>query len=400
MPAAGNHPTKRTRFDTDTAQELPLTTPSDAADCAVIAALTANGTLQESQKAYFRELFGEFFRLRKHLKDYEDRRSKISETGHVVSSTKLNFQLKASARLQEDDKAALDALDNQVGVDLTIYQDKLKGHIDSLLKLEIKCVKSAIKKHVARSIVIISTSLAIVDPDLDDKKGCDIYQLLLDTATNDSLPLLKYSEFDDANGIYDMIFQLAQDGVASGETPTSAYRPTAGRTYAVTAESTVVLSFKNVIKALFLDSWDTFLKQETQVANLKKMKTFIANIRAKKSTEDTAMDLANLDLTNAQTVQDIIDHRVDEKTKQLAHKVKKLQLAVAKNKPRGATQPSASLKKKKDSPAPKKAPAKNVPAKAAGVANDTSKPKPTNSKKQSKKQSNQKRKNSRKTSRK
>ena len=73
MPAAGNHSTKRTRFDTDTAQELPITTPSDAADCAVIAALTANGTLQESQKAYFRELFGEFFRLRKHLKDYEDR---------------------------------------------------------------------------------------------------------------------------------------------------------------------------------------------------------------------------------------------------------------------------------------------------------------------------------------
>jgi len=398
MFAAGNPTNKRVRVDPDAKHHAPVTTPLAAAECSVIAALTANGSLQESQKTFFKELFSEFIQLRKALKNYEDRLTKLNEPGAVLRSAQFNFTLSASARLLEDNKEGVKQAQEASDAELLLMHDRFKDHVIKILKLEVDCVKKAIKKLIAKSIVSIATSIALVDPSLADNKACDIFQFVLDsdTANPDTMtPNLKYSEFTTANDVYDMIFEFSKEGSNQAENALAAYRHTPGRQYAVNAESPAVKTYNQVIKTLFFDSWNNFLGRDKQISDNKKMQSFLSNLRAQKSTETTALNLAELDLSDAKSVQDIIDHRVNEQTKKMERKfqneIKNLRQQVAKNNSRGATQPSASLKKKKGSkPQP---PAEEADAAASGSSKNKQKQKSSN------KQSAQKKKKSRKNSR-
>jgi len=373
MSATGNLTNKRVRIDPDAKHQPVVTTPLQAAECHVIASLTANGSLQESQKTYYRELFSEFIQLRKALKHFEEQLAKLNEAGAMLRSAQFNFTLNPTARLLEDNKDGVATIQQASDASLLVMHDRFKDHVISLLKLERDCVKKAIQKLIARSVVAISTSIAIVDTTLADNQACDIYQFVLDSAATANnphtlIPVLKYSEFADSNSLYDKIFALAREGANADELPATAYRHTADKNYAVTADSPAVKSLIQVIKLLFFESWETFLRRDKQLEDGKKMKSFIANIRAKKTTEDTALNITQLDLNDAATVQNIIDHRVNEQTKLLKKHVKQLQQRVAKNNTRGATQPHASAKKKKGSKQPQ-APA----GEADAAANDSSK---------------------------
>ena len=385
MSATGNLNNKRVRTDPDAKHQPVVTTPLQAAECYVIASLTANGSLQESQKTYYQELFSEFIQLRKSLKHFEERLAKLNEAGAMLRSAQFNFTLNPTARLLEDNKDGVTAVQQASDASLLVMHDRFKDHVISLLKLERDCVKKAIRNLIAKSIVAIATSIAIVDPTLTDNQACDIYQFVLDSAASANtpqllIPVLKYSEFDNANSIYDQIFALSREGANADELPATAYRHTADKTYAVTVDSPAVKSFIQVLKILFFQSWETFLQRDKQLEDGKKMRSFLANIRAKTATEDTALNIAQLDLTDAATVQNVIDHRVNEQVKLLKKQVKQLQQRVAKNNTRGATQPRASAKKKKGSNQPQ-LPAEEVDA----AANDSSgnKNRPTNSKRKS-----------------
>lgn len=133
MSATGSSNNKRTRFDdtrNTSQQSTSITTPTEAADC-VVRALTANGSLQESQKQYFREeLFTEFLELRKNLKHFDERISQLRDTDFVLKSAHFNFKLTPTARLKEEEKAAVETLNNRVASEILIMQSNLKDHVN------------------------------------------------------------------------------------------------------------------------------------------------------------------------------------------------------------------------------------------------------------------------------
>ncbi|CAJ1951614.1 unnamed protein product [Cylindrotheca closterium] len=393
MTATGTLSTnKRAQFATDkTLQPTLLTTPSEAVECVAITALTANGSLQELQRTYFRELFTEFIKLKKNLKNLNDRQITLNQDDYVPRSTKFKFQLHSSARLLEESKADVDKVEHACNTAVGLMQTTICDELKKLVKLEIASVQKAIQHCIARSVVVIAITLAIGDPDLSETKSCDIYQFIFDTADAQTPPFLKHSEFSNVNAVYDCIFALAHAHTPA-ETGTTAYRYEADRImYAVTATSPTVVVFQHIFQALFVDSWDTFEKQTSTIANTELMKKFIALARAETSTATTAMAIADLDLTNPQTVQDIINQRVNdqicEKTKKLEQQLQTIQRSMVKNDVRGATRPGASIKKKKSTPNRQpsasnsgKQQLKTV-AKADAVVADSSKRKSTSRKK-------------------
>ncbi|CAJ1962546.1 unnamed protein product, partial [Cylindrotheca closterium] len=111
MSATGTLNNKRTRFAADNeTQQIPSTTPLEAAKCVGISALTAIGSLQEPQTTFFLELHSEFLKIKKALENLHKRKTTLQKTAHIVSSTKFKFEPTASARLLEDDKAGVDAI--------------------------------------------------------------------------------------------------------------------------------------------------------------------------------------------------------------------------------------------------------------------------------------------------
>ncbi|CAJ1937532.1 unnamed protein product [Cylindrotheca closterium] len=146
MTATGTLSTnKRARFATDkTPQPSLLTTPSEAAECVAIAALTANGSLQESQRTYFRELFAEFIKLKKNLKNLNDRLITLNQDDYVPRSTKFKFQLHSSARLLEESKAEVDKVEHACNTAVALMQTTICDELKKLVKLDIASVRKAL----------------------------------------------------------------------------------------------------------------------------------------------------------------------------------------------------------------------------------------------------------------
>lgn len=382
MSATGTQsPNKRVRFDKDKTHQPKVTTPSEAAECVVIAALAANGSLQELQKDYFREAATKFLKLRKRLHLLTNRKAQLSTEGNYVRSTIFKFTLNASADLREDNATEVNAISTQCGIIVDMMQKKLQTQLIQLTDLEIALVQKSIKACVIHSTTTITTMLALLDSDLDEAHGCDIYQYVFDQ-DNTPCSLLKHTELASYNAIYDGIHEAAVNNSPPNEVPTEAYRHTADRSmYNVTATSTSVVSFKTIFKALFVNSWDTFLQQTTHLANTQKMKLFLTQLHADSATEQVATSIAELDLNDPETVKAAIDHRVNERTKKLEQSLQRLQTTIAKNSSRGANKPGASSKKKKGQPRG----SKSATAKADGADKDSSaKKKQTPSRKKSK----------------
>ena len=370
MSATGTQSSKkRVKFDTDKTHQPKITTPSEAAECVIIAALAANGSLQELQKDYFREAATNFLKLRKRLHTLTERKEKISTNGNFVRSTIFKFTLNASANLLEDNADGVTAISDQCDIIVNMMQSKLQEQLIELTNLEIESVQKSIKACVIHSITTITTTLALLDPDLGEAHGCDIYQFVFDNDNATTCPLLKHSELTSYNAVYDGIHVAAVNNSAPDEAPTTAYRYTEDRSlYNVTATSSSVVSFQTLFKALFVNSWDTFLQQNINIANTHKMKLFLTQLHADTATETVATNIADLDFSDPKTVKDVIDHRVNERTKKLEQQLQKMQIIIAKNSSRGATKPGASTKKKTGQPRRPK----SVTAKADGADKDSS----------------------------
>lgn len=384
MSATGTLTTKRTRFTSDETQELPSTTPLEAAKCVGISALTAIGSLQEPQTTFFLELQSEFLKLQKALENLNERKSQLQQAGKFASSTKFKFEPTASARLLEDDTVGFEAIKTQCKSIVMHMQINLNSELVKLLVLEIKSVKKAIQNCIAKSIVSIASTLALSDPTFTDKsKAGEIYQLTYGSAGIGGLPILKHSEFESAYDIYDKIHEMATEHTPT-EAAMTAYRPVMDHAFCVTATSPIVKTFNTITKALFVDSWNTYLEQTTARNNLVRVKQFISLVRATTATTTTAMDVDNIDITNTQSVATHIDKCVrtetKKQTKNLEKEIQILKRVIAKNTSRGAKLPSASHKKKTGSKRPTVA-----AVKAAGADAASSKPKPNLGKKSQKK---------------
>lgn len=392
MSATATLQNKRARFVTDKAlqQEHAVTSPSDAAVCAVTSVLSGLGSLRDLQRTFFHELHSEFFKHKLRLKALNERVAILSKEDFIPSSANLKFSIYASDLLREENDAAVTTAQTNCETSIRVMQNAVRKQLLALAKLEIIAVQKAIRGTVARSTASIAATLAIGDPTIDNNQSCDIYQLLFDTVLAGP-PLLKHTEFSDVDSLYTRIheFAVASTPDEAGARP---YRHTEERViYNVTTASPTYVSFKTIFTAIFVTSWDTYETQESVIKAAATMKEFIGTIRASTATATTAMDVDALDLTNPATVEQVIEKRVSasvrEETKKLAQQIQKLQSTVSKNGTRGANPPSASLKKKKGSTHPKKPTAtarkrqSKPAAKAAAVANDSSKQSATSRKK-------------------
>ncbi|CAJ1945388.1 unnamed protein product [Cylindrotheca closterium] len=248
-------------------------------------------------------------KLKKTLNTFNDRLQLLQKPGYVASSCNFKFELNPTDRLLADDEAKVEKLHDEVNIARVLFQGQMQAQIIALVKLEIASVQNAIRKSVAKSIVDITTTLALLDPTLEEGHNSDIFQFVLDTDTADLPSLLQHSEFQTKHKLYDLIHTFAQEQ-ATATTPTDAYRPTEDRTYAVDDTSPTVILFLQISQAVFVTSWDTYLKQIALLENTKKVKAYLSASTAEKATQDTAMALADLDLNDPVTVKNVIDKSV------------------------------------------------------------------------------------------
>ena len=385
MAASGDRPNKRTRNDPSSdpsAGSKKTITPFEASKCTLVEKLATLPTLHESQKTYLLDTHVRFTKLRKNLKNLQNRRKETDVDTYQLKSARFAFTLTSSDHLYSDKKKEVDELRENCVLAITHMQSKIRKEVVKLIDLEIESIKNRIQKVFAEAIFLTANSLAILDPSLTQANSHDIYRFCFDNAQNAPL-LLKYSCFADANGLYDLAFEAEQQ-VASTRAPATpaagvpaptAYRCPDEPTYAVTATDSVVPTFFAVAESLFTLSWNSYLKAEQDILHDQQVSKYIKTVMAASASDVTAMDVDDIQTPDNNTLEQTVKRAMAAESKKIRAALEKtLGNQLAKNVPRGALKPGASPKKKKVSfRQPLEQPGKRRGKQAADSDNDSSK---------------------------
>ena len=365
MSASVTTTNKRHRSDpiADASTSTRTTTPFEASKCKVISALGNMPTLQESQHSYFLEAHQEFIKLKKQIKNFESRSKLMDDDNHTIRSAKFKFTLNASDLLLGDNATVVTELQSTIDDKILLLQNDIKLQLKRLIDEEIEAHKKALQLAFAQFVIASSASLAILDRTVPQKSFADVYRIVFDLDAETAAIALKNVYLANTDQLYDLIHSMqdhdtnpefaappATQSQSQSQTEvliTGAWRtPLHQHIYAVTENSNCVNTFARLIRLIYDESWKTWLDQNHQAQASRDVAKFLSATRAVTSSKQTAMDIDQLAVPGNNTLSDVVNRAVSEKTSKLQRQIKTLQHQLSKNS-RGASATSASLKKKK-----------------------------------------------------
>jgi hypothetical protein len=422
-PATREKPTKRVRINPETEVLGNNKTPTTIANKCVSDHVVS---LLPAMKSLLQHYWKKFFKFQQQCHQISNKLNKMDNETFVPKSAAINFTLGGSTIVKESAEFTKLAEDTTTLIDK--FKKSIGENVSKAAKLEYETVKQEVRlvfcdacNKFAHAIILQSTSTDTVN-DIDIHNL--VYTSILSTPTCLSEVYMTSVEFQT---LYKKQFpehqpvtlpQVSQQQVVrriTRQTSTTATTATTSRHFrsassqqlsdlseaednSVAPEdpernSTPVISapisncqlLSRSLTAIFVKPWNAYVTEIDKRLKDNKLKRFVVEITETQATDDAAARLDKERTIDAKTIEQLIDEKVNKRTKSLTNEINQLkqQLVRSKNSTRGGTPNRASSKKKQKTD---KKETKSTPKKKA--SNTKSKGKPTSNKK--KKQQSQK----------
>jgi hypothetical protein len=325
--------------------------PTPKLPTAIVAAKTqviiSIASLCPAIKVLAEDFTGKFIKLRSELHGRLLNKERLSKDDFVPKSAQFEFKL-GTSRVSED-SGEFKTLAETVELHKSVFVIRLKEAMVQLADLEIKALKEAISHlycHAARALAIAFTVNA---PELNRAHSTTILQY---TFTLYSKDLLRFAEMppremDDKEFDMDKFFKLLSEVTQSDTT----FVETFG--YANEAErdllTPVVASYKELMKNLFVVSFEQFVSVKEQIVRDIETKKFVDDYMKSTATEATAIALEEVKI-DSKSIDTIVEEKLAAQNKKLQSQISKLQKSLKGT--RGA-RPNTSQQKQGDT-TPKK----------------------------------------------
>ena len=352
MAASGDRPPKRSRKDPSdpSGTKEKTTTPFEASTCKLVEMLATLPTLRESQRHHLLDVHTQFVKLRKTLQNLRTRKAEASVEDYQLKSTRFKFELNVSDQLYGEKKPEVDTLRENCKLAIALMQEQIRKQVVKVIDLEIDSIQTRLQNLFADTTILTSHTLAILDPSADERQAHDVYRIWFDDDEH-AATLLKHSGFANSTELYEFLFKQETqanppppaDPANGVPAPVAYFRPDNPR-YSVTATSPAATTYFASIKALFRDSWDVYAQIESDNEKTLKVSKLIQILRAERASEQTAMDVDDIQEANNNTLKETVARAVAAEGKKIRTELQKD--LKSKNGDRGDTKPAASLKKK------------------------------------------------------
>lgn len=261
--------------------------------------------------------------------------NRLREDNFIPRSARINFSITASSRVTEIEsfKTLKDETDKYVEE----VQNKLKALTIKVSEMEEEDITKQIQDCFFESLEMFASLgyYACYPNETDNLDTASITRFLLEKYT---APILNHVSLT-PDTVLAKYSTYKKDGVTyeKGSTPETT----------ATKFATVVEDTDKVMKIVFQDSWEKQLQFYDAKEKDDLLAKKIAEFKLAKTSNDIDMELEQETPLDAKTMQDLIDARVNERTKSLETKLARLQQQTkrAKNNQRGAPG-GASTKKK------------------------------------------------------
>jgi hypothetical protein len=327
-----NNNGKRVRIAPSTAS--PAQSAVEKAKFAVAVALT---TLPSAIKTLAYKYNAKFLELRIHLRTLDSTKSRLLQEDFIPHSARINFELNASKRVQEQAGAEYQALAEQASYALAIFKNTIKQKIARVVDLEIQVCKDEIAREFCKAVFAIAGAFAINHPHLDVANTRDLIYLVFE---KHFAVLLEFTELPDAQSFFNLFKTATELNEEAHEHATLSL----DRQHPVEPGEEPL---RNLLEALFVQSWNAYLGVKAEQQRQLDLQEFLEVSLKTTATEVVAMELDSLTLESPE-LQEFVNSAIAAKTKGLQTQVSKLNNQLnAKNQNKGAKKPGAQPQKQK-----------------------------------------------------
>ena len=370
-----NNNGKRARTADEVAQLSSTASPLEKAKfCANVALASLPATI----KSLVQGFHSEFLALKNELSRLSATRERLSQDDYVPVSARIKFELTASPRVSELADAQFKALAERTASHLLFYQTEIKIELLKLNDIELILARDALNQLYCKAVGAIGTAIAINHPDVAVHHSKDLVALVFE---HHHEVLLAHTTIKTPQEFFDLLKIATVD-------------PTPAHTFQSLDEDRNALvmpaaqTLRDLLDALFVRSWDTYLAAKEEQARQLTLKAFVDITLKERSTAPVAMELDQV-TTDSPALAAFIADQVTKSTAKLRSQVSHLQKSKtprtsSKNKPRGAHPSSARNTKKTDATTNKRAP---KGPRAANADNDTTTDSKTRGERRQKKKS-------------
>ena len=337
--------------------------PSTAISCAKLTASISIASLPDAIKPLAEHYFTKFLTSKIELLGLVNKKTRLANADYVPISTRFNFTLTASTRVQEQATADLKALTDDSDHILETFENDLKKRVITLADLETQVLTNSMQYDFVIGIGALGTAIALHHFGADNNKG----RTLVISTLEQNIDLLKHYRVYDENSIITDLHKFFCDMKDATSDPNDTHIAGSLTQEQVDSVEPAVSSLKELLEALFARSWDTYLTRKAEISRHVAVRSFVEENLREDATADAAMDLEDITV-NSKKLGDLVTAQVNAGTKKLQQKIARLEKAVPKNQPGAQQSSAAKLKKKKDQKATQKK-AANAP-KAAAAARD------------------------------
>jgi len=339
------NPKKRTRFAEPDEDEPGTAPPSTAPSAAAKSFAISNfASLQPATKTLAFHYYDRFLKLKSKGRQQANTHKKLTSVGFIPKSARIKFELGASMKVQETQEYR--TLDEHVKNLVATFQQQLTKCIASAAEMEETETASATSTLFCQAMSDLANISMLANTTLTSTaKEARILAL---TTIEDHPTLMEHVNI--ANNDFAALYDKHVTNIAGGADHVQDAPILHMERQAVRHQ---VPEFPEIIKTIFVKSWDAQLKIYNDQDRRLLTETFAKNRLDLAATVTTAAAMDLEETVDAVTMNSLIEKKISEKTKGLQTKVDRLteelrrSHAVKNN--RGANKSSASEKKKKPS---------------------------------------------------